>query len=793
MKKKSVYVLLFGLLTFSAVLRAADTPQEPMQSLITRTLTLARSQALITARSLQDREGALPRTYEKDQLQTCNYGNWVSGFFPGLLWLLYEDARDNKQLGEADQSEQLLHYARLFTDRVEPAKKLRNTHDLGFMLYCSFGQGYRITGDRRYLQVIDEGTQSLLTRWNPRLGVIKSWEPNKRWQYPVIIDNMMNLEMLCFMSSQTGDRRYQDIACTHANTTIKNHFRQDFSTFHVVSYDTVSAQPHAKNTAQGYADPSSWARGQSWGLYGYTMMYRQTHDPAYLRQARGIANFLTAHPRLPEDKIPYWDYDAPDIPNAQRDASAAAIMASALIELSQLDSGADAAKWLSVAQQQLRTLASEQYLSKSGQRGGFLLGHSVGSLPAKSEVDVPLTYADYYFIEALLRMKKLLTKTTGDADRRYWVEQMTRIADPVLENLATATLKQNMPYETRHTSAEHRRVSYLEAVGRTVCGIAPWLELGPDDTDEGRLRAHYIDLVVRGIRNGVNPQSPDHLMFDAREAQPLVDAAFLAEGILRAPTQIWGRLDKQTQERLIAEWKTSRSIKAYESNWLLFASIIEAALLEFTGEYDSQRLMHGVKRFRDEWYKGDAWYGDGRDFHLDYYNSLVIHPMLTQVLRVIKKHGLEGADFLPTQEKRHGRFAAQLERMISPEGTYPVTGRSITYRFGSFHALADAAWLHLLPSSLSPAQVRCALTAVIRRQVSQPRTFDPNGWLRVGFAGNQLLMGETYINTGSLYLCMAAFLPLGLPADDPFWANPPVDWTALKAWHGIDVGEDHAI
>lgn len=794
MKKKSVSVLLFGLLVLPAVLRAADTQQqEPMQALITRSLTVARSQAMLTARTLQDKDGALPHTYKNDELRTCKYGAWISGFFPGVLWLLYEDARNNQQLGVADQSEQLLRYARMFTDRVEPAKRLHNTHDLGFMLYCSFGQGYRITGDRHYLDVIDEGTQSLLTRWNPHLGVIKSWEPNKQWQYPVIIDNMMNLEMLCFMSKQTGDRHYQDIAQTHANTTIKNHFREDYSTFHVVSYDTVTAQPHAKNTAQGYADHSSWARGQSWGLYGYTMMYRETLEPAYLEQARHIANFLTAHPRLPEDKIPYWDYDAPDIPNALRDASAGAIMASALIELSQLDPGPDAGRWLSVAEQQLRTLASEEYLSKPGERGGFLLGHSVGSLPAKNEVDMPLTYADYYFIEALLRMKKLLNKTTGAADRRFWVEQMTRIAAPVLENLAAGTLKKNMPYETRNNSTEHRRVSFLEAVGRTICGIGPWLELGPDDTEEGKLRARYIDLVVRGIRNGVNPQSPDHMMFDNREAQPLVDAAFLAEGILRAPTQIWGRLDKQTRERLIAEWKTSRGIKAYESNWLLFASIVEAALLEFTGEYDPERLMHGVKRFRDEWYKGDAWYGDGKSFHLDYYNSLVIHPMLTEVLRVMKKHGIEGADFLPTQEKRLSRFAAQLERMISPEGTYPVTGRSITYRFGSFHALADAAWLHLLPSSLSPAQVRCGMTAVIRRQVSQPRTFDSNGWLRVGFAGSQLHMGEGYINTGSLYLCMAAFLPLGLPADDPFWANPPVDWTSLKAWNGIDVGEDHAL
>ena len=318
-------------------------------------------------------------------------------------------------------------------------------------------------------------------------------------------------------------------------------------------------------------------------------------------------------------------------------------------------------------------------------------------------MDVPLTYGDYYYVEALMRMKQLMAKPTGMDDRRLWVETLDRIARPVLENLAAGTLKQNMPFESLSSEPLRREVSYLEAVGRTICGIAPWLELGPDDTEEGRLRAHYINMVVKGLKNGVNPQSPDHLMFDRRHSQPLVDAAFLAEGILRAPTQIWGRLDQQTRDWLVSEWKTSRGIKPYECNWLLFASIVECALLEFTGECDMQRLMYGVNRFRNEWYKGDGWYGDGPDFHLDYYNSLVIHPMFTETLQVLKKHGLDGADFLPTQTERHARLAAQLERTISPEGTYPVTGRSIVYRFGSFHALADAALLHILPASVSPA------------------------------------------------------------------------------------------
>ena len=790
--RKKLFLLTSLLAVLGTAAANAQPTDEPMVQVVERGLNRAARQSLILAEAMKDQQGALPRTFEKGVLKTVSYDYWVSGFFPGVLWMLYEDT------GNAE----MRRFAEMYTERVEPAKRMKNTHDLGFMLYNSFGQGYRLTGNKHYLDVINEGTQSLLTRWNEKIGVMKSWQSSARWQYPVIIDNMMNLEMLCFMSREFSDRKYERIAEKHAQTTIKNHFRDDFSTFHVVSYDTITCQPHAKNTSQGFSDDSSWARGQAWGFYGFTMMYRETLNPIYLEQARKIGQFLMNHPHLPEDKIPYWDYDAPGIPEPGkksdapapvRDASAAAIMASALIELSQLDPSELAPKWLELAEKQLRTLSSPEYLAEEGELGGFIIKHGVGHHQAGVEVDVPLTYTDYYYVEALRRMKQLLAKPTGLDDRRLWVETMTKIATPVLENLAAGTLKKNMPFESPSVEPLRKEVSYLEAVGRTICGIAPWLELGPDETEEGRLRAHYIDLVVKGLKNGVNPQSPDHLMFDNRHAQPLVDAAFLAEGILRAPTQIWGRLDKKTRERLVNEWKTSRGIKPYESNWLLFASIIEAALLEFTGECDMERMMYGVNRFRNDWYKGDGWYGDGADFHLDYYNSLVIHPMLTETLQVLEKHHLAGADFLPAQLERHSRQAAQLERMISPEGTYPVTGRSITYRFGSLHALADAALMHILPANVSPAQVRCALTAVIQRQLALPHTFDDNGWLRIGYTSRQIHMAEEYINTGSIYLCTAAFLPLGLPADDPFWAAPPRDWTTKRAWNGQDVGTDHAI
>lgn len=381
-------------------------------------------------------------------------------------------------------------------------------------------------------------------------------------------------------------------------------------------------------------------------------------------------------------------------------------------------------------------------------------------------------------------------QTTGTQDREYWVGSLVKMADPVLVNLADNKLRKNMPFES--LSKSRSQFTHLEAVGRLLCGLAPWLELGPDDTPEGKLRKKYIDLSVKGLGNGVNPESADYLVF-GKPYQPLVDAAFLAQGLLRAPTQLWGNLDQKAKAGMITELKRSRAIKPWDNNWLLFASMVEAALLEFTGECDRERLLYGVTKFRDKWYKGDSLYGDGADFHMDYYNSFVIHPMLTDVLEVMKKHKMPEADFLKTQNRRLTRYAEIQERLISPEGTYPVQGRSIVYRLGAFHALAQAALTKKLPGRVAPAQVRCALTAVMKRQMEAPNTFDENSWLRVGFAGSQIKMSESYISTGSLYMCSLAFLPLGLPADDPFWSGPYTEWTNKKAWNGVDVGDDHSI
>jgi hypothetical protein len=378
-------------------------------------------------------------------------------------------------------------------------------------------------------------------------------------------------------------------------------------------------------------------------------------------------------------------------------------------------------------------------------------------------------------------------------DRAFWVTTLTKIADPVLINLSNNTLKKSMPIETTVEGSKRGRdkVTHLEAVGRLLCGMSPWLELGADESAEGKLRKHYIELTTKGLQNAVDPNSPDKLNFTT-DNQALVDAAFLAQSFLRAPTQIWGNLDAITQSRLLEALKSTRIIKPNESNWLLFSAIIEATLLQLTGECKMETINYALTRF-DEWYKGDAWYGDGKNFHFDYYNSIVIHPMMLDILTVLNNKNLTDSTVYDTEKNRSIRYAEQLERLISPEGTYPAFGRSLAYRFGVFHNLSQISLLKLLPKDVKPAQVRCALTAVIKRQMKQPGTFDKNGWLTLGFCGHQPNLAESYISTGSLYLCSAVFLPLGLPANDEFWTGKPEEWTNKKAWKGKIIKIDKAL
>nr|WP_320022865.1 glycoside hydrolase family 88 protein [uncultured Draconibacterium sp.] len=392
----------FAILILGFSCKAPDSNNQSLISVIDQSLKVATEQSIKMAESLKDQPDKFPQTIDKNgKLVTCNSDWWVSGFFPGVLWYLYENS----------PSDSLKQWADNFTMRVEDQQYTTNNHDVGFMIFCSFGNGYRITGNPEYKEVILNASKSLITRFNPTVGCIRSWDYapwSAQWQYPVIIDNMMNLELLEWSAKTFNDTTFSNIARTHANTTMENHFRDDYSSYHVVSYDTITGAVEKKNTSQGYADESAWARGQAWGLYGYTMMYRETGNEAYLKQAEHIANFIINHPNLPEDKIPYWDFNAPNIPNTLRDASAGAIMCSALIELSTYSSSDKARKYMDVAEQQIRTLSSDEYLATPGTNANFILKHSVGHMPNKSEVDVPLSYADYYFTEALMRMKKVL-------------------------------------------------------------------------------------------------------------------------------------------------------------------------------------------------------------------------------------------------------------------------------------------------------------------------------------------------------------------------------------------------
>jgi hypothetical protein len=377
-------------------------------------------------------------------------------------------------------------------------------------------------------------------------------------------------------------------------------------------------------------------------------------------------------------------------------------------------------------------------------------------------------------------------------DRAYWVRVLTRISDPVLNALKERKLRQLMPVEAPHGNAEERRqYTYLEAMGRLLAGIAPWLETGPTAGEEGALRAKYAELAREAIEAGTDPGSPDFMNF-SNGRQPVVDAAFLALAIVRAPDELWKKLDGKTQRNTIAALQSTRKILPAYSNWLLFSAMVEAALLRVGAGWDSMRVDYAL-RTMNTWYKGDGVYGDGPEFHWDYYNSYVIHPMLLQVLDATAGAEPNWKSLQPEMMRRAQRYAAIQERLIGPDGSFPAIGRSLCYRFGAFHLLAEVALRRMLPEGVSPAQVRSGLTAVMRRMVDAPGTFDENSWLRVGFVGHQPEMAESYISTGSCYLCSAAWLPLGLPETDGFWADEAKPWTAKKAWSGAEVGADHAM
>ena len=410
---RSLFCLLTLLVTgFSFI----STKPESLLPWINENFQLAAAKTKAMAQASGD-SSRIPVTMKTAGLaHLANLYDWRSGFFAGNMWLLHEYTGDAQWQLEA----------RKWTAALEPLKDFKDHHDLGFMMYCSYGAGYRLTNDARYRDILVQGARSLCTRFDEKTGTIKSWNNFKSWttgtvyKFPVIIDNMMNLELLFFASKVTGDPYFKKVAITHANTTLENHFRDDFSAYHVVCYDEQTGKVVAKESAQGYAHESAWSRGQAWALYGYTMTYRETGDKKYLKQARGLASYLMKHPNLPADKVPYWDYHAgnpaytPCGTNAAkytsgvqpRDASAAAIIASALLELCDYVPKKEGAEMIAFAEASLKSLSSPAYRTLMGANANFLLAHSVGSIPHGGEIDAPLIYADYYFLEALLRLKK---------------------------------------------------------------------------------------------------------------------------------------------------------------------------------------------------------------------------------------------------------------------------------------------------------------------------------------------------------------------------------------------------
>lgn len=337
-----------------------------------------------------------PRSIQEGHLKLVPARDWTSGFFAGNLWMMFELTGNEKWKTQA----------LAFTLPLENEKWDGSTHDLGFKMFCSFGKAYEATGNEEYKNILIQSAKTLATRFNPIVGCIRSWDHNTdKWDFPVIIDNMMNLELLMWVAKETGNDNFKEIAVKHAQTTAKNHFRDDYSSYHVIDYNPETGEVENRNTHQGYADESAWARGQAWGLYGFTMMYRETGIEEFLVQAEKIADFILSQPRILDGKIPYWDFNAPNIPDEPYDASAGAIIAAALFELA--DYSTNTILFKNVADKLLATLSSPDFLSPIGENNGFLLKHSTGHLPHNSEIDVPIVYADYYFLETIIKKKTM--------------------------------------------------------------------------------------------------------------------------------------------------------------------------------------------------------------------------------------------------------------------------------------------------------------------------------------------------------------------------------------------------
>ena len=380
----------------------------------------------------------------------------------------------------------------------------------------------------------------------------------------------------------------------------------------------------------------------------------------------------------------------------------------------------------------------------------------------------------------------------GLADRKFWLSQMDKMVRPMMRSLAHDSLRINMPTAVSIRSDDpdgRRKAQYLEVLGRVLSGIAPWLQCEGGDAAEKALRKQYREWALQGLHNAVDPVAKDFMRFDL-VGQQLVDASYIALAFHRAPW-LWQNLDAETKERMITSFRETHRFKPPFTNWLLFSGMIEAFFYETGNEWDSMRVDYAMRQL-DQWYHGDGIYGDGPNVAYDYYNSYVIHPYLATISEIMNKKNNDYKAMGEKIAKRNERYAVIQEKLINTDGTYPATGRSIIYRGAAFHHLADMAWRQKLPSELSPASVRCALTAVIKKTLESPTTYK-DGWLTIGLYGSQPNLADVYNNSGSPYICTNIFLPLGLPETDPFWANPAEQWSSQKIWSGEDYHGDHKI
>lgn len=406
----------------------------------------------------------------------------------------------------------------------------------------------------------------------------------------------------------------------------------------------------------------------------------------------------------------------------------------------------------------------------------------------RNKMKIVLAMIIAIFVAAPMQAKK---KTVEKTDRQVWADLCYKISQPVLENMSKGNFQKDFPLElSPKWDGRDTKVAYLETFARLMAGISPWLALPDDGTPEGKQRKQLHEWAIQAYKNAVDPNSPDKITWLTNTSQPLCDASYLVESFMRAPEATWGQLDEVTKKRYIEGLKSLRTIRPAYNNWLLFRAMVEVFFMSIGEDVDEYALSVGLQKM-SEWYLSDGWYSDGPEYAMDYYNSYVMHPMMVEVVEMCKKHKFSTPISLDLAVKRMNRFNTILERFISPEGAYPAVGRSVIYRMGAFQTLAMSAWKYGLPEDLTNGSVRSALTCVMKRMFAVDGNFDDKGYLRLGFAGHQPNLANYYSDNGSLYMTSLVFMPLGLPADHPFWTAPAEPWTSQKAWSGQEFPEDY--